>query len=203
MNLAVENLIKKLEEKKFKVKYFEKKEEAIESVLAETVDDHVVGIGGSMTIKELELHEILKGQGKEIYWHWLVEPQERNAIRQKANNADVYLSSTNALTEAGELVNIDGLGNRVSGMFYGPKKVIVICGINKITSDYNTAIERIKKSACPSNARRLGLKTPCAATGECNDCLSPDRMCNITTIISHKPMAIDFHIYLIGENLGY
>jgi len=149
LNTKVKSVIENLEKRKIKAQYFDTKEAVIKAVLEETTDDQVVGIGGSMTIKELNLHEILKEEGKEIHWHWLVEPEKRSEVRQKAANADVYFTSTNALTEAGELVNIDGIGNRVSAMYYGPKKVIVICGTNKITTDIASAIERIKKEACP------------------------------------------------------
>lgn len=162
-----------------------------------------IGVGGSMTIFDLKLHEQLAQRGKQVYWHWLVPPEERPQVREQAGKAELYLTSTNAITEGGELVNIDGVGNRVSAMFYGPKRVIVICGINKITSDLISAIDRIKSKACPGNAMRLNLKTPCAITGNCNDCLSEDRMCNITTIINHKPMTVDLNVYIVGEALGY
>ncbi|MBM7614911.1 lactate utilization protein [Alkaliphilus hydrothermalis] len=203
MNNKVKAVIENLQRRKIKAQYFDSREAVIKAILEESTNDQVVGIGGSMTIKELNLHEVLKDEGKEIHWHWLVDLQKRNEVRQKAASADVYLTSTNALTETGDLVNIDGVGNRVSAMYYGPKKVIVICGINKITSDVTSAMERIKKEACPPNAKRLGLKTPCAVTGECNDCRSEQRMCNITTIISHKPMAMELHVYIVGEPLGY
>lgn len=203
MDKKIEVILKKLEEKKIGGKYFNTKEEAKKAILSEILPGEVVGIGGSMTIMEMKLHEALSDTGNTVYWHWLVEPEKRDEIRKKASEADVYLTSTNALTEAGELINIDGIGNRVSAMYYGPKKVIVVCGINKICSDYTSAIDRIKREACPQNAIRLGLKTPCAATGQCTDCLSPQRMCNITTIINHKPMAIDLNVYIVGESMGF
>ncbi|SCY01299.1 lactate utilization protein [Alkaliphilus peptidifermentans] len=199
----IEMIISNLQKRKIPAKYFEKAEDAKKAILEEIKKEEVVGIGGSMTIHDMKLHEDLIKAGNPVHWHWLVEPSERNGVRQKAATADVYLTSTNALTEDGELINIDGVGNRVSGMFYGPKRVIVICGINKICSDIISGIDRIKNSACPPNAKRLGLKTPCAETGICNDCLSQDRMCNITTIINHKPMTVDLKVYIVGEELGY
>lgn len=203
MEAAIKEVIKNLEKRKINAKFFATKEDAKIELLQELEEEKNIGIGGSMTIMEMNLHEELMRKGKNVYWHWLVEPEKRNEVRQLASNADVYLTSTNALTESGELVNIDGMGNRVSAMFYGPKKVIVICGINKISSDLISAMDRIKAEACPPNAKRLGLKTPCASTDICNNCLSPDRMCNVTVIINHKPMAVDLNVYIVGESLGY
>ena len=156
-----------------------------------------------MTIYDMKLHEELKAKGNQVFWHWLVEPGERNDARSKAANADVYLSSTNAMTLEGELVNIDGTGNRVSSMFFGPKKVIIVCGENKIAKDYDAAIDRIKNTACPANARRLKLSTPCAVTGKCNECSSKERMCNVTVKIQYPTTGRDINILLVGESLGY
>jgi hypothetical protein len=199
----VEKAMKNLESKKIPARYFETKEDASRTILEEISPEETVGIGGSMTIKAMGLYEALTEAGNEVYWHWMVEPENRNEVTRKAAFTDVYLSSTNALTEGGELVNIDGVGNRVSGMYFGHKKVIIVCGINKLCGDVISAIDRIKQSACPQNARRLNLKTPCALTDECNDCLSPERMCNITTIINHKPRQTELKVYIIGEELGY
>lgn len=203
METIVKELIRNLEKRKINAKFFNTKEEAKTEILKELETHTNIGIGGSMTIMEMNLHEELMKKGKNVHWHWLVEPEKRNEVRQLASNADVYLTSTNALTESGELVNIDGMGNRVSAMYYGPKKVIVVCGINKICSDLISAMDRIKTEACPPNAKRLGLKTPCALTENCNNCLSEDRMCNVTVIINHKPMTIDLNVYIIGESLGF
>ncbi|AKL94950.1 hypothetical protein CACET_c15010 [Clostridium aceticum] len=203
MDKVVSTIIENLEKRKIKAKFFQTKEEAKEEILKEVQSYSSIGIGGSMTVKEMGLYEALLQENKEIYWHWLAEKEKVSEVRQLANQADVYLTSTNALTEAGELINIDGIGNRVSAMYYGPKKVIVLCGTNKICSDMISAMDRIKKEACPPNAKRLGLKTPCGVTGNCNDCLSEARMCNITVIINHKPMTVDLSVYIIGESLGY
>mgnify|MGYP000870286965 CR=1 FL=1 len=203
MQKTVNHLLKNLEKRKIGAKYFDSVDAAKKEILAELNSCEDVGIGGSKTIMDMELHKDLKEAGKNIYWHWLVKADEQEDVRRKALNSDVYLSSTNAITMDGELVNIDGIGNRVSGMYYGPKKVIVICGINKICSDIISACDRIKTKACPPNAKRLGLQTPCAITGVCNDCQSKERMCNITVIINHKPMLTDLNVYIVGENLGF
>lgn len=199
----VQKVIKNLENKKIPARYFETKEEAAKAILEEITPGETVGIGGSMTIKTMKLYEALKETGNEVYWHWMVEPENRKEVLKAAAFTDVYLSSTNALTDGGELVNIDGVGNRVSSMYFGHKKVIVVCGINKLCSDVISAIDRVKETACPQNARRLNYKTPCALTDECNDCLSAERMCNITTIINYKPMQTELKVYIIGEELGY
>jgi hypothetical protein len=195
--------MKNLENRKIKAKYFQTKEDVRNTILEEVKPDMTVGIGGSMSVKEMGLHEDLIKAGNTVYWHWLVEPTQMSDIRKNAHTSDIYLTGTNALTEGGELINIDGVGNRVASMFYGPKKVIVICGTNKICSDLISAIDRIKNETCTKNARRLNRKTPCAATGECSDCQSPDRMCNVTTIISGKPEEVDLNVYIVGEELGF
>ncbi len=199
----IEVLIKNLEKRKIPARYFETKEAAAKAILEEISPEETVTIGGSMTIKDMNLYEDLKNAGNKVLWHWMVAPEERKALLKEAAFTDVFLSSTNAITEGGELVNIDGVGNRVSGMYFGHKKVIVVCGINKICTDVISAMDRVKQSACPQNAKRMNLKTPCAITNECNDCLSAERMCNITTIISHKPMSTELKVYIVGEALGF
>ncbi len=203
MNKKVEKIIENLSNKKIKSKYFTSKEEAKREILREIKPKMTIGIGGSMTIKEMELYEAIDQSINPIYWHWMVQPEERPAIFPKAQRADLYLSSTNALTEEGELINIDGVGNRVSSMFFGPEKVIIVCGINKIVENHEAGIKRIKEIACPLNAKRLALKTPCAITGTCTDCSSEQRMCNITVTIQAKPAMVDLEVYIIDEKLGY
>lgn len=203
MEQRIEKVLTNLEKRKIKARYFETKEDAKTAILESITVDMSVGIGGSMSVMEMKLHEELLAAGNTVYWHWLVEPAKMSEVRRNASRADVYLSSTNALTEDGELINIDGVGNRVASMFFGPKKVIIICGINKICSDLISGIDRIKSQACTKNGARLNRKTPCAITGECTDCQSPDRMCNVTTIISGKPEEVDLNIFIVGEELGY
>jgi hypothetical protein len=167
-------------------------------------DNSTVGIGGSMTIKQLELGKPLLDKGCEIFWHWEAkDASEADHMRRQAMVAHYYLCSTNAVTLDGRLVNIDGTGNRVAAMVFGPRKVIIVAGINKIADDYESAMDRIKTEACPPNARRLKKDTPCAALDECTDCNSPDRMCNVTTIIEGKPNQVDMHVLIVGEPMGY
>jgi hypothetical protein len=122
---------------------------------------------------------------------------------KRQQTCDLFLSGTNAATTDGCLINIDGLGNRVAAMIYGPNKVIVVVGRNKIVEgDLIDGIQRIKAESAPPNARRLGRNTPCAVTGFCSDCDSPDRICHVTTIIDSKPSATDLHVLVVNEDMG-
>lgn len=203
MNQLVKNTIENLKKNNFEVKYFDTSQEAVQELLKEIKPDEVIGIGGSMTIKQLELDRLLKENGNQVHWHWLeATPEGMDKARQKAAYADVYLTSTNALTQDGKLVNTDGTGNRVAAMVYGPKKTIVVCGVNKITENVDAALERIENNAY-KNARRLKLNTPCSINEKCSECSSPQRMCNVTTIIRKKPMKTEMTVVIINEELGY
>jgi hypothetical protein len=184
---------------------FESREEAIEFLLAQGSEAESVGFGGSMTLAELGLPELFAAAGKKVLVH--VRPdlslEERRRIMQDQLNSTLFLTSANALTLKGHIVNIDATGNRVGAMVFGPAKVIIVAGVNKITADLESALRRIKEKASPPNARRLGFETPCAKTGLCSDCSSPQRICRVTTIIERKPRATDLRVCLINEDLGY
>ncbi|MEW9124163.1 MAG: lactate utilization protein, partial [Thermotaleaceae bacterium] len=184
--------------------YFDTVDEAKKYVLSSIDKERCVGIGGSITVQDMNLYEALKEQGNEVIWHWQEStPEGKAAALGKAGKADVYLTSTNALTLTGELFNVDGVGNRVTSMIFGPKKVMILCGINKICRDGIDALDRLRKQAAPPNTKRLNRKTPCAVTGECADCDSPERICNVTTIIHKKPSQMEMEVVIIGENMGY
>ena len=203
MNKTIENTINALNKNNINARYFEDEMSAVETLLNEISLNDSIGIGGSMTISQLDLPQILGKRGNKVYFHWLkTKPQDMDKARLDASHADVYLTSTNALTQKGQLVNIDGVGNRVSSMIFGPKKVFVVCGVNKIVKDIDDALCRIKENAY-KNARRLKLNTPCAITGKCNDCDSPQRMCNVITIIEKKPNKTNIEVLLINKDLGY
>ncbi len=169
----------------------------------EYIQNDTVGIGGSMTVFQLDLHSQLRANGNNLYWHWMVSNDEINPTRRKAAEADLYLCSSNAITIDGRLVNIDGAANRVAAMIYGPKRTLIIAGRNKICEDLPSAIERIKSEACGKNARRLKLATPCAKTDSCCDCDSPARMGGATTIVERPPMGKEIAVFIINEDLGY
>ena len=203
MNESVKKTIESLEKNGMKASYFDDSDSAVNYLIKNIKNEATVGIGGSITVKSLGIPEKLIERGNKVYFHWLEStPEGMDKARENASKADVYLSSTNALTERGQLVNIDGTGNRVSSMIFGPKKVYILCGVNKITKDLDSALQRIKDNTY-KNARRLKLETPCAITEKCSDCRSPQRMCNITTIIERRPSKTDFEVIIIGQELGY
>ncbi|MTI49238.1 lactate utilization protein [Sporosalibacterium faouarense] len=203
MDKTISNTIENLKNNGFKVEFFDDVYIAKEKILKEIEINEDIGIGGSMTIYNMNLHKDLINRGNNVFWHWLVNPENRNEERNKAQNASVYLSSTNSITEDGKLINIDGLGNRVASMFYGHDRTFIIAGVNKIAKNSEEAIKRIKEEACPKNAERLDLKTPCRYTGKCNECDSSDRMCRVTVTIEKNPMQGNISIYLINDKLGY
>ncbi len=200
----VEKALKALKDRNIDAEYVDTADQAREKLSTMVANNSTVGIGGSITVQELDLESLLLNKDCIVFWHWHgANQEEQDAIRRKAMNADFYICSSNALTLDGKLVNIDGTGNRIGAMVFGPRRAIIIVGINKLTENLHTAIERIKTKACPPNARRLKRNTPCAETDQCPDCSSPHRMCNVTTIIEGKPGSIDMNVLIVGEELGY
>ncbi len=198
-------LIALLNKKGFHAAFFKDVDSAKQYVLKLIEPDTSVGMGGSVSILKSGLFNDVVATGKQVFSAMLEKDKERPDLKRcyhDAMNADVYLTSTNALTLQGDLINIDGRGNRVAAMFYGPEKVIVFCGTNKITKGPHDAIARIKKEACPKNAQRLKLDTPCA-TGKCTECDSPQRMCNVTVRMQYPTREKEIHIVLVDEALGY
>jgi hypothetical protein len=195
------NLIKQLEKNGYEVKFFERAADVREALLNEISVDKSIGIGGSMTIQSIGIYEELLNRGNKVYWHWKAENKKETS--ELAKNADVYLTSSNAITMDGKLVNMDGTGNRVSSMIFGHEKVYFVIGKNKICKNYEEAKIRIETIAAPKNAERLKLNTPCRFTGRCNDCDSKDRMCNVEVVLRKKPNGSNISIYLVNEDLGY
>jgi len=166
------------------------REEAVALVMKEAEGAASVGWGGSESVKELGVREMLAEAGKEIRDHELV--------------MDLFLLSANALTADGRIVNIDGRGNRVAASIAGPKRVVYVIGRNKIVEGgVDDAIARIKRCSCPANCRRLGKKTPCALTGVCADCDSPDRICKVTAIFDRCPTGVSALAIVVDADLGY
>lgn len=161
-----------------------------------------VGFGGSKTAEQLDLPRSLSSMGY-ICNHTGVSDCSWNELCQKNRFADYYISSTNALTEDGVLVNMDGRSNRVSAMCYGPKKVFIVAGSNKICADIPAAISRVENVAAPLNAKRLGRNTPCAITGKCSHCNSPETICKTLVLHYHPTTTIEMHIILLNKELGY
>lgn len=192
-----------LEKNGFDAKYFETCDEALEELFSEISIKEGVGIGGSMTIVGMGIREKLKERGYAVFTHnGESDPLIKKEMLKKAMTTEVYLTSSNAVTEDGKLINIDGTGNRLSSMLFGHERVIYICGKNKLAKDNSEAMVRIKTIACKKNAVRLNLNTPCRY-GECNDCSSKQRICNATLIMEKRMTTGRATVYIINEELGY
>ena len=196
----VELTMKNLEARGFQVSRFPDRESAAQYLLQE-VGDKPVGIGGSVTIQEMDLFPRLAARG-DAFWH-AVQPED--GIREKANTCPIYLMSANGVSESGQIINIDGRGNRVVNMCYAHERVYVIIGINKIAPTDEMALWRARNIASPKNARRLKKETPCAQ-GEslCHDCNAPDRICSAFVTLERRPGGIPhFEVVIVDEALGY
>lgn len=199
--MNVQRAIDSLTREGFAVRYFDTASEAAD-YLAGSISGKTVGIGGSVTIDSIGLYDLLSADNT-VFWHWKTPGPETLA---KAAAAQVYLSSANAVSETGEIVNIDGSGNRVAATLWGHEKVIFLAGVNKVTDTLESALYRARNVAAPLNAKRLGKKTPCAAAPEprCFDCSSPERICRGFAVIDRKMLGVgEMELVLIGEPLGY
>ena len=187
----------------YQVSVFDTKEQAADYLCGE-IKDTTVGFGGSITLRDMGLYDRLQETNK-VAWHmYPAEGQNKDELRMLARNTDVYLTSANGLAETGEIINIDGAGNRVSESIFGHKKVYFVVGKNKLAEDYDKALWRARILAGPKNAQRLGRKTPCAAKGDrCYNCSSPDRICKVLSVFWGAPMGANCEVVLIKEDLGY
>jgi len=179
--------------------------EASDYVIRHSADADTVGFGGSRTIVDLGVQEVFEEQGKEILNHGApgLEPAQKMEIMRRQLTCDLFLTSSNAVTLSGWLVNIDGNGNRVAALTFGPRRVTVVAGRNKLVDgDLAAAIYRVKNMAAPTNAKRLNCNTPCAKTGFCANCSSPERICRITHIMDRKPRPADIHVLIVNEDMG-
>ena len=197
--------VEKLVAHDFEAIYVPTKEEAVRELWKRFIPKQKIGVGGSVTIRGLGVLEKLEAQGYTIHDHWKPGLSRENGleIRKIQMTSDLFLTSANAITLGGELVNIDGIGNRVNSMTFGPGKVILVAGYNKIVEDVQEGIKRIKNVASPLNARRLNIDVPCAKVGKCVDCNSPNRICRVLVIHERKPSWTDILIILVGEELGF
>ncbi|HEY8419554.1 MAG TPA: lactate utilization protein [Clostridia bacterium] len=203
MDEKISLLIKNLKRRTFIPHYCENSQQAIETVLSIVPQDAKVGIGGSMTIRNMDLPNILKNRGNFVLMAGFTD-MPNDEIYKQAAFADVYMTSTNAITTSGELVNIDGRGNRVAAVIYGPPVVVAILGVNKITDTIDEAINRVRNVASPKNCVRLSKKTPCSVTGKCHYCSPPETICR-STVITHFPSSSnkEFHVIIVNEELGF
>ncbi len=204
-NTVVQNTLKSLETHGFGAKFCSSRQEAADFIMAAAKDAQTVGIAGTHTVRALGIVPMLEQAGKTLYDHWqhTIGTPEDLECRRKQMTADLFLSSANAVTMTGEIVNRDGAGNRVNAMTFGPKKVVVCVGVNKIVADFEGAMARLEEKAGPRRAVSLNKKTPCVKAGICMDCDSPERICRITSIIHRKPMMTDITVVILDEVLGY
>lgn len=176
---------------------------AAAAYLDAAIDGTTVGIGGSSTVKECGVAERLATHNR-VFWHSRpTPPMGREEAMAAAATAEVYLCSVNGISLDGKIVNIDGVGNRVASTIYGHRRVYFLVGSNKVAEDEAAAVWRARNIAAPRNAARLGRKTPCATTGRCHDCSSPDRICCALSIFLAPPMEAEYVVILIDEPLGY
>ena len=187
----------------YQVTVFDTKEQAADYLCGQ-IKDTTVGFGGSVTLREMGLYERL-AETNTVHWHW--QPQGETSIPQTrvlARDTEVYLASANGLAETGEIINIDGAGNRVAETIFGHKKVYFVIGKNKLAEDYDKALWRARNIAAPKNAFRLKTKTPCAEKGDrCYNCSSPARICRALSVLWCAPMGSQYEVVLVKEDLGY
>ncbi|MGD0626924.1 MAG: lactate utilization protein [Thermodesulfobacteriota bacterium] len=199
--------VEALKKRDFNALYVENQAQAKEIVLKAIPAEATVGVGGSVTIRGMGILADLKARKNKIIDHWVTASlfsEENFELRRAQQTCDVFITSTNAVTLDGVLVNTDGGGNRVNAMGFGPKKAIVVAGVNKIVSDLESALRRIKEVTVPLNCKRINSSPPCLLAGKCVDCRVPQRACRITTIIEWKPPFFsDYLVIIVGENLGY
>ncbi len=200
--MAFEKLKQRLESNGFSVSVFATGEEAA-AYLNRQIDGVTVGMGGSMTLAQLGLQKSI-GAHNTLYCHGFT-PGDPKEVQRMASSADVYLLSANAVAaDTGEIINIDGTGNRVASSLYGHKKVYFVVGRNKVAPDFESALHRARNVAAPKNAQRLGRNTPCAAKADrCYNCNGPERICRGLVVLYKKMTSMDMEVVLIDQEAGY
>lgn len=199
-----QKIIKNLQRRNFEAFYCPTAAEAVEKVSALIPDGSSVTWGGSMTIRDMGLTEALHKRNLNVLDRDLAtDRDEAQRIYREAFSTDFYLSGVNAISEDGVIVNIDGNGNRVAAITFGPKKVILVVGLNKVTQDVQSALARARSTASPINAVRFDIKTPCQVDGICHNCNSPESICNYIHFMRNSHPAGRHTVVLVGEDLGY
>ena len=196
-------LVQALEKRNMEGYYCPRAEEAVAKVLELIPMDHTVSWGGAMTVDQLGIKQKLARRGQPLIDRDTARtPEERDALLHQALSCGTFLMSSNAISIDGQLVNIDGLANRVAALCFGPEQVIVVAGMNKVAGDLNAAIARARNVAAPANAQRFNIKTPCAVNGQCGDCTSPDCICAQMVITRFSKIKGRIKVVLVGEDLG-
>ncbi len=198
--MQIENAVNNLKSRDFYVSLFDTKEDA-RNYLAQKFNGCIIGLGDSATLLEMRLSEALSINNSV----WEPESQFAAETQKEAMQTDIYITSANAVAETGEIINIDGSGNRVASTLFGKKEVYFVIGINKLAESYDAALWRARNIAAPKNAQRLGLATPCAKNGDkCYDCKSPERICNGLVVLWGRMMGNGrTEVIIINEELGY
>ena len=202
--LQIERTLAALRKNHFDARFVPGAKEALKEIFSIIPEHARVGVGGSLTLTQIGFFEEAAKHPVTLMNPSPTDltPEEFIERRREILLADVFLSSSNAVTEDGLLYNIDATGNRVAAMTFGPKRVILVCGVNKLVRDLGEAQRRVQEWAAPMNAKRLKRKTPCAETGVCSDCASPERICNIYTVLAKKTLRTDLTVLLVGVPLG-
>lgn len=202
--LLGKHLVENLNKRHFEAYYCPTAAEALEKALSLIPEKSSVSWGGSMTIRDMGLTHALHERDYTVIDRDLGKtPEEVAELHRKGLLADYFLTSTNAISEDGVLVNIDGTGNRLAAICFGPKNVIVICGMNKVAKDVDAAIKRARSYAAPINSMRFMGKTPCAVTGKCHNCTSTECICNQILITRVCRPAQRIKVILVGEDMGF
>jgi L-lactate utilization protein LutB len=189
----------------FDARYVSTGAEALELIARFVTPGMTVGFGGSMSCKEIGAPEKVRSLGAAVLDHGApgIDEKKKLEIRRAQLTCDLFLSGSNAVTLDGEIVNVDGAGNRVAALAFGPKKTVVVVGANKIVRDLEEAYDRIETRAAPMNNRRLERPNPCVKAGTCQDCAGETRICRIYQVLRRRPMYSDFTVIVVGEPLGY
>ncbi len=205
MDEKIQRTLENLEKNRMKPYFVENREELYDIIRGLVKNDKLITAGGSMTLKESGVTELLMKEFGDAYLDRSAgkTKEEVDEIMRKAFVSDSFFASSNAITENGELYNVDGNGNRVSAMIYGPKQVVIVAGVNKIVKDLEEAKLRVEKIAAPKNTVRLSCETPCAKTGECMHCNAPARICCSYVTLAHQRVPDRIKVIIVNENLGY
>ncbi|MEM4268090.1 MAG: lactate utilization protein [Candidatus Woesearchaeota archaeon] len=198
--MNIKKTLEALEKNNMKA-FFVKEEEALSAAAAFAKKTDIIGYGGSVTLQQIGLLDYLRKEGYNIL-DWINNKSDKERLLHETFNADVFFTGTNAVTEDGKLYNVDGRGNRVAAMVYGPKKVVVVCGKNKIVKNLQEAIRRVETIAGPMNAKRLGRRTGCQKTGYCISCDSPERICS-TIVVHEKQQNQRINVIIVDAELGF
>ncbi|MDO4218484.1 MAG: lactate utilization protein [Synergistaceae bacterium] len=202
----IQKTIEALKNHGFVAEFFEEREDLCDRITKIVGCNASVAIPGTVTVRELGLNTLLKNKGCKVIDRWNGDaktPEEKKKEILQTLDADFFLTSANAVIATGEIFNIDGVGNRVAGMSWSNGDIIYIVGVNKIVPALQEAFERLKNIACPKNAKRLNMQTPCALTGHCADCNSPQRFCRVSQLIHRAPMDRKAYVFIMKEDLGY